>query len=358
LEPKNFHLNSNTKVWWKCPKGNDHEWEASISSRTAGHGCPYCSGRKECRDNRLDLIHPEIAEQWHPTKNGDSKPSDFPSGATKKVWWKCSKGEDHEWEATINNRTRFKNGCPCCIGRKACKDNRLDLLHPKVAKQWHPTKNGDLKPSDFPSGSAKKVWWKCRKGDDHEWKSRIAERTGHKRTGCACCAGHKVCKDNRLDLVYPEIAKEWHPTKNGELKPSDFTSGSAKKLWWKCPKGDDHEWEASIINRTTESGRKSGCPCCVGKKVCKDNRLDLNYPEIAKQWHQTKNGNLKPSEFTAGSGKKVWWKCSKGDDHEWEAMIVNRTKGGGCPCCYRRKTSKDNRLDIQYPEIARSNGIP
>ena len=45
-----------------------------------------------------------------------------------------------------------------------------------------------------------------------------------------------------LAETHPEIAKEWHPTLNGDLTPRDFTHGSDKKPWWKCDKGDDHEW--------------------------------------------------------------------------------------------------------------------
>lgn len=36
------------------------------------------------------------------------------------------------------------------------------------------------------------------------------------------------------------------------------------------------------------------------------------YPKLAKEWNYNKNVKL-PSEFMAGSGKKVWWKCS--EDH-------------------------------------------
>jgi hypothetical protein len=208
----------------------------------------------------------------------------------------------------------------------------LGITHPKVAQQWHPEKNGNLKASDFTYGSNQKVWWKCPKDDDHEWEVQIFVRAkaGH---GCPCCANLKVCKDNRLDLQFPEIAKEWHPVKNGNLKPSDFVFGSGKKVWWNCPKGEDHEWVAKISDRT---GKASGCHCCAGKKLCKDNRFDLNYPEIAKQWHPHKNGDLKPSEFTSMSGKKVWWKCPKSDDHEWEVTIFNRTKSKRCPFCKKK----------------------
>ncbi len=46
-----------------------------------------------------------------------------------------------------------------------------------------------------------------------------------------------------LAQTHPDIAKQWHPTNNGDLSPSDVTKGSHKKIWWKCDKEDDHEWE-------------------------------------------------------------------------------------------------------------------
>ena len=140
------------------------------------------------------------------------------------------------------------------------KKKDLASTFPELAKEWHTSLNGDLKPSDFSYGSKKKVWWKCPKGDDHEWESTINNRTRKKKpSGCACCAGTKVCKDNQLDLLFPEVAKEWHPSLNGDLKPSDFSYGTRKQVWWKCPKGEDHEWKTGILNRTTGD---TSCPKC------------------------------------------------------------------------------------------------
>ena len=71
------------------------------------------------------------------------------------------------------------------------------------------------------------------------------------------------------------------------------------------------------------------------EKLTDKNLLSL-FPDIAKQWHPTKNGDLRPEDFTAHSNKKIWLKCPKGDDHEWEAVISNRTIGTGCPLCMDR----------------------
>ena len=66
------------------------------------------------------------------------------------------------------------------------------------------------------------------------------------------------------------------------------------------------------------------------------NSLLEKFPEIALEWHPTKNGDLKPSTFSCGSNRSVWWKCPK-CGHEWQARIFHRVKGSGCPASGCRK---------------------
>ena len=115
----------------------------------------------------------------------------------------------------------------------------------------------------------------------------------------------------------PHLKNEWHPTKNGDLSAYDFSPNSHRKVWWKCPKGPDHEWESSLANRNY----RNGCPFCSGHRVSKSNSLSFKNSEIAKEWHPTKNGTLSADDVSPGSGKKVWWKCPKENDHEWEAYV-------------------------------------
>ena len=131
---------------------------------------------------------------------------------------------------------------------------------------------------------------------------------------------------------YPHLVKEWHPTKNGELTPNDFTHGSQKKVWWLCPKG--HSYDSSIGHRTQKNPR--GCPYCSGKRVGEDNNLLILFPDIAKEWHPTKNKELTPKEITSRNNKKVWWLCPKG--HSYNSVIAGRTgRKRGCPYCSGRK---------------------
>ena len=66
--------------------------------------------------------------------------------------------------------------------------------------------------------------------------------------------------------------------------------------------------------------------------------MEVLRPELASEWHLTKNGSLTPRDVTIGTHKKIWWKCEKG--HEWKATIANRSKGVGCPQCYNLSRSK------------------
>lgn len=133
---------------------------------------------------------------------------------------------------------------------------------------------------------------------------------------------------NDLETRFPEIAEEWHPTKNGDLLPSQITAHSAKEIWWLYKCGHENKQKPD-----TRISMSSGCPYCNGQKVLAGfNDLETKYPDIASEWHPTKNGDLLPNEVTAYNLKKVWWLYACG--HEKEQIINNRTKlGVGCPDC-------------------------
>ena len=350
LYPTNVTHGSNKKVWWKCQKGSDHEWQDSISHRSSGRGCSVCSGYKVVNSNCLLTTHPQLAKEWHPELNDQLSPADVTFGSNRKVWWKCSKGDDHEWKASISNRARLGRGCAVCAGRKVVGSNCLSTTHPDLILEWHPTKNNTLNPRDFVGGSNTKVWWKCDEGDDHEWQTKISNRAISNRS-CPVCSGKKVVYSNSLKNVYPQLANELHPQKNGNLTADKIYAGGKKLYWWKCDKGDDHEWEADIPHRVRES-KPGGCPVCINRKLVNSNRLTITNPNIANEWHPTKNGELNPSNFTGGSLKKVWWKCSKGDDHEWRTSISKRVKEQqNCPICLNKKIVRSNCLKTTHPAL-------
>ena len=65
--------------------------------------------------------------------------------------------------------------------------------------------------------------------------------------------------------------------------------------------------------------------------------------DLKMEWHPTLNGILTPYDFTAGSGRKVWWKCKK--DHSWDAVIASRSVGDrGCRFCTAQSSRGEIRL--------------
>ena len=488
LKPKDVTFGSKKKVWWKCPKGKDHEWQTSPGHRRLGTGCPFCTNPSSSQELRIlselrtifitvehrviidgfevdvfipelnigieydgkfwhqnkqkqdllknnalrdkiilirvrdkglspltdddirqtttkitvdtiksilqrilmlkqiesievlnrieaysniknwiaseefqklfaeknhikleesiNYLFPKISGEWHPTLNKPLLPEYFLPGSNKKVWWKCSKEKDHEWETRINHRCLKNTGCPICSNKKIIQSNSLANLNPELAKEWHPTKNGKLTPNDIGIGSNKKVWWKCNKAEGHVWKTSVTHRSD-RGTGCPICNNKKIINSNSLAILNPELANEWHPEKNGELTPFDVGVGSNKSAWWKCSKGEDHEWKSIIVNRQ----KGSGCPICSNQKIVKSNSLATTNPDLALEWHPTKNGNLTPYDVSIGSGKKVWWKCQKINDHEYQSVIKNRKRGDGCSICSNHKVIKSKSLVALFPEL-------
>ena len=148
---------------------------------------------------------------------------------------------------------------------------------------------------------------------------------------------------------FPDVAAQWHPTENGDRTPDQVVAGPHKKVWWKCDKGPDHDWEATLSSRTSGTG----CPYCAGQRVSVTNSLAKLFPDIASQWHPTRNADLTPAQVVAGSNKKYWWKCDKESDHEWDATMASRTKRGtGCPYCAGQRVSVTNSLAKLFPDIA------
>ena len=280
----------------------------------------------------LVSVNPELAKEWHPTKNGSLKPDDVSPNSTTKVWWLGACG--HEWYQSVHNRNKNGGrGCPICAHKIVASGiNDLKTLFPGIAAEWHPVKNGSMQPSEAFPYSNKKVWWLGKCG--HEYEASPNNRVNGK--GCPYCAGNKVLPGfNDLASQLPEMAAQWNYEKNGPLIPERIHAQSNKKVWWKCDKG--HEWNVSLTSRfSRDRNHIAGCPYCTNRLVLPGfNDLETRFPALAKEWDYEKN-NCNPSEVLAGAVKQIYWKCSFG--HSWRASIVSRTHmHSGCPVCDRER---------------------
>lgn len=489
LLPTQVTSGSSKSVWWKCSKcGN--EWKTSISNRKAGKGCPVCGKIKQGLKKEKNIIalngsfadnYPELLSEWDYDKNSIS-PYNITKDSTKRVWWKC-KTCLHSWQTTVLHRTRRKMGCPACANKATTINNCLETTVSHILKKWNFKRNIDTTPRDVTAGSNKKVWWICENG--HEWQATVHSIVNGGM--CPVCCGQRVQVGyNDLATVNPRLAKEWHPTKNGDLLPTQITHGSTKtKIWWLCPKG--HEYKATVANRSNGSG----CPICnaeqktsfpeqaiffylsqlttaqnrylfegkteidiyipqcktgieydgyyyhsgikveqkekrkddllrskgirlirvkevkeldeytdeddiiycknsnnydflkiviekivsrigISDSKCfidnidikrdtsdilqryiqseKENSVAIKSPHLAKEWHPTKNGYITPDMVSYSSGKKIWWLGKCG--HEWQMSPDARNHGQSCPICSGKQILIGfNDLATTHPEL-------
>lgn len=214
---------------------------------------------------------------------------------------------------------------------------RERLIHraPKLMLDWDWDENDeDIIPNQIIFDSTYLAHWKCHECG-YKWEKAVNERVKHQT--CPCCNNRIVVKGlNDLKSKRPEVAARWHPTKNKELTPEDVTCGFTKKTWWRCPRCG-HEYERTVASEVNSLG----CPVCANRVLASGkNDFATVHPDIAKQWHPTKNEGLSPSEFLPGSNTYVWWVCPD-CKHEWRTSFKHRSQGTGCPRCQREKQTEN-----------------
>lgn len=211
------------------------------------------------------------------------------------------------------------------------KDNALLKIRPDLWCEWDFEKNDelDLDIWKMTKATTKSTWWICPVyKESYLLKTRL--RVNQKVTSLFV-SGHLVCKKNSLEHIYPNLAKEWHPTLNGDLTPNNVTYKASIKVWWKCKKG--HEWNAEIYQRHVGTG----CPTCSNKKVkIGYNDLSTTHPHIARLLANQEDGH----KFTSQSGQKVDWICPECQAIVKEKAIYSITNGEklSCPSCSSGKS--------------------
>ena len=120
INPGDVAPYSNRKAYWKCSVCNG-EWQARISDRASGSGCPYCAGCAVLKGyNDLSTVSPRLADEW--SKSNELTPSQVTAHSGKKVLWRC-RVCGNEWRAVVADRMGG-NGCPYCF-KKRLNERRM-----------------------------------------------------------------------------------------------------------------------------------------------------------------------------------------------------------------------------------------
>lgn len=406
--PSDYLPNSKKRVWWKCEEG--HEWVDEITKMNNSNKCPYCYPRAtRIKHGVFVAEHPHLSSEWDYSKNTENI-ENLTSSSNKKVYWVCEKG--HSWRATISDRCRGYN-CPECskelrvsFPEKAILyyvNKYFEKVEGNYKSEWLGNYEIDVFIPDFNIGIEYdgNYGHNIKNSVDRDLrKNKLCEKNGVtliriRENDCpdlnstsidfkldrrnspkeaifaALNETFKITnydkrinlddidlysdyqsiqnlisitkKNNSLSEKNPELIKYWNFEKNKNMLPEHVTFMSSKKAWWRCKKG--HEWIRTVSNMV----RSPSCPYCSGKKVLEGyNDISTKNPILAQEWDPIKN-SLKPSQVTAGSGKKIWWICNKG--HSWEATIVSRNRGNGCPICSNRVLLKGYNDVAHFPDL-------
>ena len=131
LTPQWVMVTTNKKAWWRCKKCG-HCWEALISNRGRGSGCPNCRYKKSVTTRHNNNLknngsfadnYPDLLKDWDYEKNNKTVyPTDVSFGSNLRVYWKCHVC-GHEWRSSINNRARGAR-CRKCSYKERQASNR------------------------------------------------------------------------------------------------------------------------------------------------------------------------------------------------------------------------------------------
>ena len=251
--PEDFSFGSQVNAWWQCSKNKDHIWRVRILTRCVqGRGCPFCLGTNlrvaVPLERSLAFLNPELAKEWHPKKNGKLTPKDVLAHSKRIVWWQCQTNPSHAFQLDVCRRANEKTRCSICY-----KDSLHTLdKYPEALKYYDIKRNFGLKPEEVCLRST--VWWRCPVAPDHSWRARFREVMK-----CRFCSKRKPSSTSSLKAVFPKLAAQVHPTRNGDLTPDKIAAHGDDYIWWRCGYNPRHIWQARVMNRTVNG---SGCPEC------------------------------------------------------------------------------------------------
>lgn len=267
--PDEVALHSTYRALWVCSNCH-HEWEATVTNRAGGSGCPRCSGWKTSFAEQAIHYYLMRALPDEEVVNGYVIPTDGDYIAPVDVaivgrkiaiehdgaFWhaKRQKRDDHKQKQVESEGWRlirikeFRGDCPA--------GDIEDVIYYESFKTWGAEKHEAL------SEAIRRLLALLDITYDDVNTQRDREKI---------YAFYKVDLQERSAAAKcPELIEEWSP-RNLPATLDMFTPGSNFRAWWVCSNPDcQHEWQTAINNRT---GNGTGCPICAHRRNAKTGRF-------------------------------------------------------------------------------------
>ena len=343
---KNKSHSISKTFWWKCPKGDDHEFESTIENVLRGIkiesdkirptlnlneliydynksviSCPICNGDLVVPSNSFKHHFPKLSFLWHPHIPQIVQPETlWFKNHDKSVFWKPCEKRDHITSSSIERKLE-NTGCAIC-------EDSLAKKHPELLVGYDITKNENISLYDIISLPTKGTNPKWGLADNlpinrnfknsHRWFSSRSSRVYNSQISY-----HIEYRIMANCFFYKSDKLLKGPDYYGLITGDNITN---RVFEWKCE--NNHVWNSTIKTRLNGT-----CPQCKRIDRIRENSISKKMPQLIKYWHpknKTESGPLSPDNISIADDTEVWWKCSK--KHEWYEPvrnIVNRTRVKG-----------------------------
>lgn len=220
----------------------------------------------------------KISKVWDWTRNkisgnddGSNEPwKQFTRGSKKQVWVYCQKHKYHIYKTTCMQISK-SSGCPYCQGIKV---HPLDSIAQYIINMYgkeslyvyinkEKNKEDNINPWKLNKKSENKIWFNCINKNYHIYK--MSCRNFYKGSRCKYCGrtkyvhpldslGEYLKENNLLDL--------W--SDRNKKSPFEYTKGTEKKIWLKCPCEKHKDHYQQVKNAMTSNFK---CPKCIKEQT-------------------------------------------------------------------------------------------
>lgn len=277
-------------------------------------------------------------EWWDHALNDESMLRTATTRATRKVCWVCPECE-LRFEQQVHLMAEHPR-CPDCSAKRRV-DRQAEL------ERWRTTPVSEV--PELLAAWADEADAGRAMVNDHRLR-RFRCTSGHYprltplrylESGCPFCRANttRTASDRpTLATAQPEIAAQWHHTKNGGLTPDKVTPESKRTAWWRS-ECCGYEWRESVRDR--DKHRRLRCPKCESIL----DSLAWHDPGLAAEWSPSNPRSpwhVRPHATTRFLPE---WVCSVNPKHVWRAPLASRSTGSGCPEC--REAGK-SRVELDH----------
>ena len=305
-DPTKFTYQCNRKFWWICPECGE-SFQRAGNHMHDGQLCDKCAMKRIHARRHVTYMQTAVSiaddpiqsKYWDYERNPED-PHDIPFRSNGYYYWICPEcGKSYKRNASYQYvSSHLCNDCADKARLAAHAATRMERSEkvsdrPNLLAQWDYEKN-DVSPDQVLAHAITNYWWKCpmcgkseQSTPDKKYETRACFKCG------SILGGKKhremeVLRKGSFGDLHPHLAKEWHPTMNGDVTPYDITSGCSDYFYWQCKYG--HVFQTSPSERVK---RHAGCPTCKMS-------LRTSFTEQAIAFYLSKTLEVKPHHKEGG----------------------------------------------------------